>query len=44
VTNPLYSATCVLFEYMPLSGKVGELSDTKVTFPTQRSGISRATS
>lgn len=43
-TNPLYSATCILLEYMPLSGKVGELSDTKVTFPTQRSGISRATS
>lgn len=43
-TNPLYSATCILLEYQPLSGKVGELSDTKVKFPTQRAGIARATS
>lgn len=42
-TNPEYSATCILLEYQPLSGKVGELSDTKVKFPTQRAGISRAT-
>lgn len=44
VTNPQYSATCILLEYQPLSGKVGELSDTKVKFPTQRSGIARLTS
>ena len=44
VSNPLYSGTCILLEYQPLSGKVGELSDTKVKFPSQRSGISRATS
>jgi hypothetical protein len=43
-SNPEYSATCILLEYQPLSGKVGELSDTKVKFPTQRSGIARATS
>lgn len=43
-TNPLYSGTCILLEYMPLSGKVGDLSTTKITFPSQRSGISRATS
>ena len=43
-TNPQYSATCILLEYQPLSGKVGDLSTTKVKFPTQRSGISRATS
>ena len=43
-SNPLYSGTCILLEYQPLSGKVGELSDTKVKFPSQRSGISRATS
>lgn len=43
-TNPEYSATCILLEYQPISGKVGELSDTKVTFPCQRSGIARATS
>lgn len=42
-TNPEYSATCILLEYQPLSGKVGELSDTKVKFPTQRAGIARAT-
>lgn len=42
-TNPQYSATCILLEYQPLSGKVGELSDTKVKFPTQRSGIARLT-
>ena len=44
VSNPLYSGTCILLEYQPLSGKVGELSDTKVKFPSQRSGITRATS
>lgn len=44
LTNPEYSATCVLLEYQPVSGKVGELSDTKVKFPCQRAGIARATS
>lgn len=43
-TNPEFSATCILLEYQPISGKVGELSDTKVTFPTQRAGITMATS
>lgn len=43
-TNPLYSGTCILLEYTPLSGKVGDLSTTKVTFPSQRTGITRATS
>lgn len=43
-SNPEYSATCVLLEYQPISGKVGELSDTKITFNAQRSGIARATS
>jgi hypothetical protein len=43
-TNPLYRATCVLFEYQPLNGKVGDLSETKVKFLTQRSGITRSTS
>ena len=41
-SNPEYSATCILLEYQPLAGKVGDLSETKVKFPTQRSGISRA--
>lgn len=43
-TNPLYSATCILLEYTPLSGKPGELSSTKVAFPTQRGTLTRATS
>lgn len=42
-TNPEYSATCILLEYQPLTGKVGDLSETSVTFPTQRAGIQRAT-
>lgn len=43
-TNPLYTGTCLLLEYTPLSGKVGDLSDAKVKFPTQRNGITRSTS
>jgi len=42
-TNPEYSGTCILLEYQPLAGSVGELSETSVTFPSQRSGIERAT-
>lgn len=42
--NPEYSATCILLEYQPLAGDVGDLSETEVTFPAQRSGIARATS
>jgi UTP:GlnB (protein PII) uridylyltransferase len=42
--NPEYSATCILLDYQPLSGKVGELSDTKVKIHAQRTGITRATS
>lgn len=43
-TNPLYSGTCLLLEYQPLSGKPGDLSTTKIKFVSQRSGITRATS
>lgn len=43
-TNPKYSGTCVLLEYSPLDGKVGDLSETKLKIPTQRTGITRATS
>lgn len=43
-SNPEYSATCILLEYQPLSGKVGDLSETEVTFPTQRTGIDMAIS
>lgn len=42
-TNPSYTATCILLEYSPLDGKVGDLSETKVKIPTQRTGITRAT-
>lgn len=41
--NPKYTATCVLFEYAPLDGKVGDLAETKVKIPTQRTGFTRAT-
>lgn len=43
-SNPEYSATCILLEYSPLAGDVGDLSTTDVTFPAQRAGITRATS
>ena len=42
-TNPEYSGTCILLEYQPLAGQVGELSETSVTFPSQRDGIARDT-
>ena len=42
-TNPKYSGTCILLEYQPLAGDVGSLSETSVTFPSQRTGITRAT-
>ncbi|WP_305781494.1 hypothetical protein [Nocardia nova] len=43
-TNPNFTATCILLKYQPLSGKVGDLSETKVEFQTQRTGITMATS
>lgn len=43
-TNPAFTATCILLEYSPLSGKPGDLSETKVKFVTQRTGVTRATS
>lgn len=43
-TNPEYEGTCILLEYQPLSGDVGSLSETSVTFPSQREGITRSTS
>lgn len=43
-SNPKYTATCILLEYTPMSGDVGDLSETEVTFPAQRTGITRATS
>lgn len=41
-TNPKYTATCKLFEYNPLDGKVGDLSTTKVKFPAQRDPITES--
>lgn len=43
VSNPKYTGDCLLLEYAPLDGKVGDLSETKVKIPTQRTGITRAT-
>lgn len=43
-TNPLYTGTCILLEYTPLSGKPGALAELKLTFPTQRTGIAITTS
>lgn len=43
-TNPLYTGTCILLSYQPLAGDVGSLSETSVTFPSQRSGIVRTVS
>lgn len=42
-TNPEYYGTCILLEYSPLSGSVGELSETKVEFPVQRGTFTRDT-
>jgi hypothetical protein len=39
--NPEYSGTCILLEYAPLNGSVGELSETSVTFPVQRGTFTR---
>lgn len=43
-TNPSFEGTCILLSYQPLVGKPGEQSETKVTFPTQRTGIDMVTS
>jgi hypothetical protein len=43
-TNPTFTGTCILPEYQALTGKVGDLSTSKITFPTQRTGITMATS
>lgn len=41
-TNPSFTATCILLDFLPLSGKVGDLSTSKVKFQTQRSGVAIA--
>lgn len=40
-SNPEYYGTCILLEYAPLNGGVGELSETSVTFPVQRGTFTR---
>lgn len=40
-TNPGYQATCILLEYQPIAGKVGELSESKIKIATQRTGVTR---
>lgn len=43
-TNPGYVGTCILLDYDPLVGKPGQLSETKIKLPSQRTGITRQTS
>lgn len=33
--NPSYTASCILLDYTPLSGKAGDLSTTKIKFNVQ---------
>lgn len=42
-TNPQYSASCLVKEYSPLDGSVGDLNKTSVSWPTN-GAISRLTS
>lgn len=42
-SNPKYTGTCILLEYQPLAGDVGDLSETEVTFNVQRGTFARAT-
>lgn len=42
-SNPSFEGTCILLEYTPLAGDVGSLSETSITLPTQRTGITRVT-
>jgi hypothetical protein len=42
-TNPLFSATCIILDYTPLSAKVGDRSDAPVTFQAV-TAITQATS
>jgi hypothetical protein len=42
--NPKYTGSCILLEYQPLAGDVGDLSETEVTFNVQRGTFARSTS
>lgn len=44
LTNPQYTATCILLDYTPITGKPGSLSSMKVTFNVQRNTFARLTS
>ncbi|MGW6257621.1 hypothetical protein [Streptomyces sp. NPDC055085] len=44
VNNPKWTGTFILPEYTPIDGKKGQLADTKLKLPSQRTGITRATS
>ncbi len=42
-TNPLFSMTCLMYGYSPLSGGVGDASSTEVTFRNaSQAGLTRA--
>ena len=44
VTNPLYSMTCLMYGYSPLSGGIGDASSTEVVFRNAaQAGLTRAT-
>lgn len=43
-SNPKYTGSCILLEYQPLAGDVGDLSETEVTFNVQRGTFARSTS
>ena len=44
VTNPLFSMTCLMYGYSPLSGGIGDASSTEVTFRNAaQAGLTRAT-
>lgn len=41
-TNPSYTATCLVSQYMPISSAVGDIATLSVTWPTSGT-VSRAT-
>ena len=43
-TNPLYSMSALLFNYSPISGSVGEMNETQISFRNaSQAGLTRAT-
>ncbi len=42
-TNPLYSMTCLMYGYSPISGGIGDAASTEVTFRNAaQAGLTRA--